>query len=44
MLKTIAFQVDDEFHKALKIKATQEGTTIKDYIIQLIKENLKNTK
>ena len=42
MLKTIAFQIDDELHKALKIKATQDSTTIKNYIIQLIKNSLKD--
>ena len=33
-MKNIAFQVEDDFHKEIKIKATQEGKTIKDYIIK----------
>jgi predicted HicB family RNase H-like nuclease len=41
-LKNISFQVDDELHMKLKIKATQEGTTIKEYIIKLIKDSLKD--
>lgn len=40
-IKNIAFQIDDEFHKKIKIQATEEGKTIKDYIIELIKKDLE---
>lgn len=43
-MKNIAFQVEDDFHKEIKIKATQEGKTIKDYIIELIKTDLEKSK
>lgn len=43
-MKNIAFQVEDDFHKEIKIKATQDGKTIKDYIIELIKADLENSK
>lgn len=42
-MKNIAFQVEDDFHKEIKIKATQEGKTIKDYIIELIKADLEKS-
>ena len=29
-MKNIAFQVEDDFHKEIKIKATQEGKTNKE--------------
>jgi len=40
VIKNIAFQVDDKFHTEIKIKATQQGKTIKDYIMELIKQDL----
>lgn len=40
-MKNIAFQIDDQFHKQFKIQATQEGKSIKDYIIELIKMDLE---
>ena len=43
-MKNIAFQVDDEFHTEVKIQAAKEGKTIKDYIIELIKEDLESKK
>ena len=39
-MKNISFKVEDEFHKKLKLKATEEEKTIKEYIIQLIKKEL----
>ena len=41
IIKNIAFQVDDEFHKAIKIQATIEGKGIKEYVIELIKKDLE---
>ncbi len=42
-MKNIAFPVEDELHKKIKIKATEEGKTIKDYIIELIKKDLEKS-
>lgn len=36
----ISFKVYNEFYKKLKIKATNEETTIKSYIIRLIEKDL----
>ena len=41
ILKNVAFQIDDKFHTDIKIQATKEGKTIKDYIIELIKKDLE---
>lgn len=40
--KTINFKVDSEFYKLIKIKVINEDITLKDYIIKLIKEDLKS--
>lgn len=40
-LKNVAFQIDDEFHMQLKLQATKEGKTIKEYIIEIIKKDLE---
>lgn len=40
-MKTIAFQIEDKFHKNIKIQATKDGKTIKDYIIELIEKDLE---
>lgn len=39
-IKNIAFQVEDDFHIEIKVKATKEGKTIKDYIMELIRKDL----
>ncbi|MBQ5562610.1 MAG: hypothetical protein IIT39_04415 [Clostridia bacterium] len=41
MEKAINFKVDNELFKAIKIKVAQEGITMKDYIINLIKKDLE---
>jgi hypothetical protein len=43
-VRNIAFQVDNAFHTEIKIQATKEGKTIKDYIMELIKKDLENKK
>ena len=43
-IKTVSFQIDDEFHKAIKIQATLEYKGIKEYIIELIKKDLESKK
>jgi len=43
-IKNIAFQIPDEFHIDIKVQATKEGKSIKDYIIELIKKDLDKKK
>lgn len=43
-IKNISFQIDDEFHKEIKIQATKEGKAIKEYIIELIRKDLDTKK
>lgn len=43
-IKNIAFPVDDKFHMEIKLRATKESKTIKDYIIELIKKDLEENK
>lgn len=43
-IKNIAFPIDDKFHTEIKLQATKEGKTIKDYIIELIKKDLEEKK
>jgi hypothetical protein len=40
-IKSIAFLIDDEFHKKIKLQATNEDKTIKNYIILLIEKDLE---
>lgn len=42
--KTIAFTVDEEFHKEIKMRTAETGQFLKGYIISLIKDDLKNAK
>ena len=42
--KTIAFTVDEEFHKEIKIRIADTGQFLKGYIISLIREDLENAK
>ncbi len=41
MEKAINFKVDEELYKEIKIKVATEGVTLKKYIIDLIKKDLK---
>jgi predicted DNA-binding ribbon-helix-helix protein len=36
----ISFKVNNQFYKQLKIRATEEDKTIKDFIIKLIENEL----
>ncbi|MBQ7446239.1 MAG: hypothetical protein IJS71_09965 [Clostridia bacterium] len=38
--RTMAFRVDEELHRTLKVKLAAEGITLKDYVIGLIKSDL----
>lgn len=40
--KTIAFTVDEEFHRRIKVKLAESGQTLKSYIINLILQDLEN--
>lgn len=42
--KTIAFTVDEEFHKEIKIRIAESGQFLKGYIVNLIKEDLSRAK
>lgn len=42
--KTIAFTVDEEFHKEIKMRTAETGQFLKAYIINLIKKDLENAK
>lgn len=44
MEKTINFRVDEEFYKKIKIRTIEQGKTLKDYIIELIKKDLEANK
>lgn len=39
--KIISVRVEPEIHKELKILAVNEDTTLQDYIVNLIKKDLK---
>lgn len=39
--KGFMIRTSDEIHKAVKIIAAKEGSTIQDYIINLIKEDIQ---
>ena len=40
--RTLAFRVEEELHRRLKVKLANEGITLKDYVIGLIKSDLYN--
>ena len=42
--RNIGFKVDEEFYKKIKIKIAQEGITLKDYVVKLIKHDLEEKK
>jgi len=40
-MKTITLRLEDEMHKQLKIKVTQEDTTMQDKLVELIEKYLE---
>lgn len=42
--KAINFKVDAELYKQIKIRALELDITMKEYLIQLIKQDLENSK
>jgi hypothetical protein len=39
-MKNLILKIDEELHKQIKIRATENGQTIKGYITTLIKRDL----
>lgn len=39
--RNIGFKVDEDFYKQIKIKLANNGKTLKEYIIELIKKDLE---
>lgn len=42
--KQISFRVDPETHKKLKIAAARNGVTMKQFLLELLRKELKNVK
>ena len=40
-MKTLTLRLTDDFHKELKIKCVQDGVDMTNYIISLIKKDMK---
>lgn len=41
--KNVIIRMDEELHKKIKIHVAKKGTTIQDFVLKLIKEDLENT-
>ena len=41
MEKTINFKVDEELYRRIKVYIAQEGLTLKEYVIELMKKDLE---
>jgi len=42
--KTVNFKVNENFYKEIKVHIALEGITLKDYVINLIKQDLEKSK
>ena len=40
--KTITMRIDDKLHTEIKVKATQKGMSIKNYILELVRKDLQS--
>lgn len=40
-MKAIAMKVEDSFHKKMKLRATEKGKSIKEYVVELIEKDLQ---
>lgn len=38
--KTITIRIDEELHRDIKTVVAKKGITLKDYIVQLVKDDL----
>lgn len=43
-LKKVIIELDDNFHKQLKIFCFTQGITLKDYVAQCVKKDLQTKK
>ena len=43
-MKALTVRVEDSLHKELKLKMAQEETTLQEYVLKLIKEDLESAK
>ena len=41
--RTLAFRIDEEFHRELKVRLAQQGITLKSYVLSLIKKDLERS-
>lgn len=39
--RTLAFRIDEEFHRELKVKLAERGVTLKSYVLGLIETDLR---
>ena len=39
--KNLALRIEPELHKKIKIRAAEKGVSIKSYLMNLVKEDLK---
>lgn len=42
--RTLAFRIDEEFHRDLKVMLAEKGITLKAYVLGLIKNDLYSQK
>lgn len=43
MAQSMTIRLDEELHKKIKIKATMEGKTVTDYILELVNKDLEES-
>lgn len=43
-MKTFTLRMDDDFHKAVKLKCVEAGVTMQEYITNLIQEDIEKEK
>lgn len=43
-MKTLHFQIEEELHKELRLKAIKEDKSIKQYVTELIQKSVKTKK
>ena len=43
-MKRLVIEMDDNFHKEVKVKAASNGNSMKDYVKQLIEKDLQKEK
>ena len=43
-MKSVSIKVDEEFHRCMKLRATEKGKSIKEYVVGLIEKDLETKK